>query len=334
MNLLDRITPIFAKAPLSVTVALCGACNGKCLYCKIRELTPAPMPLDKTLALLDELKSLGTMRIGFTQDEPLLYDDLGAVLKSARKNFSMVTLGSNGVLVPEKIDELAGNLDSLILPLDGMPETHDTHRGKGMYKAVTEACKAAASADIPIWFTCVLAKDNIDQVEDILRLAKALGGKIHFQPLYHDPHISGDTSDMLPGNDDLKLALAKIIAAKRHGEPILNSLPSLETMLSWPDYSKPRLDEYSAERIKLPECSGGKLFAHINSKGDLYTCTEEVGESFNVFELGAKEAFTRLRDSSKVCKYSCLGSDYLEYNLLASGRPRSLLHAARILLAR
>ena len=309
-----------AFIPLSVTMSITGQCNYRCAYCRLWTQEKERMPTQDILRLIDELKGLGMQRIGFTQDEPLLHDEIGRIIDFCRERDLFVTLGTNGSLVEKKIRELK-NLGVLILSLDGPPDVHDRHRVPGAHAHVLKAIESAQSQGIEVWTTTVLTRYNVGCVDYILDSADRLHFKAGFQLLYHAPPISGDTQALLPSAQAYRSALKRIAEGKREGRPVINSYALLQYLSEWPDYSQPFSGEGLEQKRRL-RCWAGRLFIHVESNGDLFPCSQLVGRPSNWMEKGLREAGRNA--SRSTCRYCCLGADYAEYNLLFSLHPEAI----------
>ena len=311
---------IGAGTPLSVTIAVVGRCNYRCAYCKIWQQKKEQMSTEQVLKLIDELARMGTQRIGITQDEPLLHKDIGKIIDFCKERGIFVTLGTNGSLLEEKIDELK-NIDVIILSFDGPAEVHDRHRIPGAYDNVIKAMKIASEHGIEIWTTTVLTKHNLHCVDYILDKADEFKFRAAFQLLYHSPQVAGRTESLLPPAEEYRKAIQKLIDEKKRGRPIINSYTLLRFLYDWPFYSNPFYDEGVPHKRRL-KCWSGELFFHIESNGEVYPCTQLTGKPLNWLKVGLKKAIENAKDNR--CAYCCLGADYIEYNLLFSLHPEPI----------
>ena len=314
------------STPLSVTMSIVGTCNYRCAYCEIWKKGKKPMATEKILRLIDELAKMGTQRIGLTQDEPLLHDDIGKVIDCCKEKDIFVTMGTNGSLIEERINEIK-NLDVLILSLDGPPEIHDKHRIPGAHANVIRAIKVAHEHGIAVWINTVLTKFNLGHMEYIFKKAVEFNFKASFQLLYHSLQVAGNTENMLPPPEDYRMTIKRLIAAKKQGAPIINSYSLLDHLYNWPNYKNPFFDPSGGHRKKI-KCYGGRLFLNIESNGDTFPCSQLIGNPLNCLEGNLKEAIQRA--ALNCCPYCCLGADYIEYNLLFSMNPESIWNARKI----
>ncbi len=89
------------------------------------------MPLEVFKRIVDELAPVRPV-IAIISTEPLLWKHLPAAIEYAKKKGCKTQVGTNGLLLPKKIDDLASaGLDTLSISLDGTAEIHDKIRGGG-----------------------------------------------------------------------------------------------------------------------------------------------------------------------------------------------------------
>ncbi len=292
---------------LSVT----NRCNAHCAYCNIPVRRQREMSLAEITSLIGQIRALGGRRLGLWGGEPLLRDDIGEIISYARRRGLMVTLDSNGYLLPDKI-EAVREVDHLILALDGPPQAHDQNRGTGSFPKAMAAIEAA-SGRIPLWTITVLTRHNLDAVDYILEKARDYGFLATFQVLHHNDRLGRNTGDLIPRPEDYRAAIQKIIEAKKRGAPVGSSLKYLRHILRWEDYCRP----ISVRRAGPARCWAGRLYCNIDTDGAVYPCSLLVEKipAVNSLAAGFKTAFNALRPAP--CA-ACTASCFTEYNYLYS----------------
>lgn len=311
------------ETPLSVSISITNRCNLRCSYCNIYERDTAEMKTNEILEILDDIDNMGGYRVGFWGGEPLVRDDIGELVGRALENGLFTTLISNGVLVPEKIDELKG-LDTLFLSLDGPRDLHENNRGKGTYDKAIDAIKVAQEKGIPVCTITVLTGDDEEKIDFILDRAEEMGFSCTFQLIYRDEVVSAPSAEKAP---DYGPVVEKLIEEKEKGRPVASSKSYLEHLLEWEDYAQTAI--YPSEEEKL-ECFGGKLYCNIDTDGRVYPCDWVIGriEEPNASEIGFEKAWKRMKPAEK-CG-GCLKSCYSEYNLMFSPRFEAIRNAVRL----
>jgi MoaA/NifB/PqqE/SkfB family radical SAM enzyme len=172
--------------PLLLHYYITERCNCRCRFCDIWR---SPNGRD---ALLTDVKKniaagrrLGVRFVDFTGGEPLLHPQLPQMLRAARQAGLRTTLTTNGLLYPQRADELRGLVSFLHFSLDGATApVHDHWRGRAAFDLVmTSIEKALALGERPdITFT--VSDENIDQLTELARLARSLRVILIVNPVF------------------------------------------------------------------------------------------------------------------------------------------------------
>lgn len=315
------------RTPLNVSFSVTNKCNLHCTYCGIYKRKQNELTKEQIFSLIDELSEMGTQRLGFWGGEPLIRNDIGELINYANKKGIYTTVISNGYLVPQKIDELK-NLELLFLSLDGSEKCHDLSKGKGSYKKVIKAIETAINNNIPVWTITVINKNNLNDVDFVINLAKKMGFFATFQVLYRDSEITENNSDILPTKEENKAVINKLIEEKRNGAPIGSSEAYLKHILNWNDYNKTAL--FNQESKFKMKCFGGKFFCNIDTDGNVYTCDWMIGK-VNTLNC-VRDGFRKAWDNISIPKCNgCLKSCYSEYNLMFSFNWNAIMNALKLL---
>ncbi len=130
-------------------------------------------------AILRRIYDSGACAIAFEGGEPLLRKDLREILAFSRSLPLQTSLVTNGTLLASRIDEIAQYINGAIyVSLDGLEKTHDAIRGvSGSFKRTLEGI-TAASKKVSVIINTTIMDENIDEIEDLVELAKGLGVKI------------------------------------------------------------------------------------------------------------------------------------------------------------
>jgi MoaA/NifB/PqqE/SkfB family radical SAM enzyme len=288
MNLKDKAACAFAvlkagllkhKTPLIVSWAVTYRCNGTCAYCSLPGTSSEEAGTAQALALIGELARLGTRVLVFTGGEPLLRDDIGDLLREAKRRGLTTGLNTNGSLVAPRLAELSG-VDKVTLSLDGPQPVHDAVRGASAYGNVMRAAAALAAASVKFDFCCVLTGKNGGAIEYLARLAAEHKAGIFFQPASRGRLGSGKPNELSPDRGDVLAALKAIKRLKQTNKHILNSDAALDYLLSWP-------------QGRPVTCGGALLSCRIEPNGDVGYCGRETFgyERLNAFRVGFRKAF-------------------------------------------
>ena len=271
------------KVPLVVSIVVTNRCNYSCGYCdrwdgRGRQLTTAELSL-----ILDDMGRLGTRRVIFTGGEPLIRKDLPELIERAKGLGMAVNLNSNGVLVPRHLETLE-HVSTLTISVDGDRTVHDGVRGLGAFDAAIAAVRAArALPRLRVRLTAVISRLSIGAEDALLDVARAEGVEVFFQPAESNLLGSPGPNPLSAPVERYRETIDHLVAEKRGGAPIANSVSGLQYLRGWPNAPA------------LP-CAGSFIFCRLDHDGRVMICGRmgEYEESFSALELGFAEAFRRL----------------------------------------
>lgn len=310
------------RTPLAVSLSVVDVCNSRCLYCAIPDRGGRGMALDEIRRVLDQMAESGLQRIVFTGGEPLIRDDIGAIVSHARSLGVYTSLNSNGLLVEKRLEALA-DLDLLKMSLDGPEEVHDAIRGcPGSFRKVVEAIDLARAAGKKVWINAVITRRNLDRLKWLADLAREKQVFCEFNHL--SPHyLAGDLEALRPSAEEFGRAVDFLLEERRTNPYILDS----------PAYFRFIRDSIvhpggSAVREHGYRCWSGWLFCYVDTNGDVYPCFDLRGAvaARNALSDGFRAAFEAI---PRMACAECFCSAAIELNLLAGFKPASLLNLAK-----
>ena len=303
------------KVPLAVSWTLTFRCNQRCLYCAIWKRDCYEMTTSEVLSRMAEFIKLGTKWISFTGGEPLLRDDLGEFIGFAKEKGAYVSVSSNGVLVPEKIEQLRC-VDRIKLSMDGSRSVHDYIRGQGSFDKAMQAIEICGEKRIPVILLCVLSKYNLKSIDYLLKLACRLRLKILFQPATRNLLCSETKNYSFPLPGEYKKVINYLIDKKKKDAPICNSLPGLRYLYHWPQ----------PQRIC---CSMGLLGFEVDPDGTILACNrkQEALSGVDSSNPDIKEVLRQVKPVSG-CN-QCWDSSLVEFNLIASLKFKAIINYLR-----
>jgi len=170
---------------------LTEGCNLACRHCwltpKHQTGTRAYPSLSLRLfdKILEEAEPLGLSVIKLTGGEPLLHPGIHEILERIKTRQIPLSIETNGVLcTPELAEKITACKNPLIaVSLDGADaETHDHVRGvPGSFDRAVEGIKNLVKAGAKPQIIMSIMRYNIDQLENVVRLADTLGtGSVKF----------------------------------------------------------------------------------------------------------------------------------------------------------
>lgn len=171
------------ERPYTLVAELTYRCPLRCVYCsnpvalagQQRELDTATWQ-----RVLREAEALGVVQLNLTGGEPLLRDDLEALVEEARRCQLYTNLITSGTpLERARLEGLkACGLDAFQLSLqDPRAEVAERIAGRDALAAKLEVAAWVRAAGLPLTVNVVLHRENLDQVEAIVALAERLGAE-------------------------------------------------------------------------------------------------------------------------------------------------------------
>ena len=308
------------RAPLAVTLFLTHRCDSSCLNCglplsAVPELEPAEI-----LALLDHLAAQGTTRVNLTGGEPLLRDDLGAIIRRCVEHRFWTVLETNGHALPARVHEFAG-LYRVMVGLHGPQAVHDAVTGPGAFVKAVAGIDAARGAGLRVGTVTVLGKRTVDSLPWLLDFADAH----HTEVVVQLPQTAGSLGTRAArreaaDSESIRRSLQFLLEAKLAGRAVAMTETTLRYLISWTDYAEASL--------ALPhedlQCMAGQVSCVVDADGSVHACTPRMGGGVgrdpsttrNVRNDGFDAAFAGLRDPPcQACTdTACTESSFL-YNL-------------------
>ncbi len=162
------------------------SCNLACVHCRASSLKgPYAGELDtkECLHLVDEIAAAGKPMIILTGGEPLLRPDIYDIAKYGTDKGLRMVLASNGTLVTQeaarKMKE--AGIQRVSISLDGADaKRHDAFRKvPGAYAGAMKGIAHLKKAGMDFQINTTITRDNLDQLESILKSAMALGAAAH-----------------------------------------------------------------------------------------------------------------------------------------------------------
>ncbi|MBV9605988.1 MAG: pyrroloquinoline quinone biosynthesis protein PqqE [Solirubrobacterales bacterium] len=148
---------------------------GQAKYAREHELTTADW-----IRAFVEARALGVVQLALTGGEPMLRRDLSELCAGAREAglySSLITAGT--LFTRERAAELkAAGLDHVQISIQSPnPAENDRLAGNRSFEKKIAAARAARELDFPLSINCVLHRQNLDRIEELLNLTLELGAQ-------------------------------------------------------------------------------------------------------------------------------------------------------------
>ena len=236
------------RDPIVGSLIVTDRCNLACRHCAVANLRRVDYPFATLQQDLRRLRAQGVRILLLYGGEPLLWHDgtrtLRDVIADARSLgfgwVGVVTNGTRGVDLPEA--------DLVLVSLDGTREHHDAIRGR-TYDRILAAIETATTPNLCLYMA--VNRENVDDVEDVARLATALPAVRGVSYNLHTPYPGTEALTLDPGQR--RDVCERITALIRDGYPVVNLAAAL-----------PRVADRSAPR-PCPQCV-------VVEDGEQWTC--------------------------------------------------------------
>ena len=285
------------KRPFVLSHAINSRCNMSCSFCEYWKEQGEEMSLEDIYRLLDEARSFGIQYYNAWTVEPLLRDDLPLILEYAKKLGMTTSLITNGKLLEKKVGDLK-HLDYLSVSVDGT-KSYKQIRGIELDRILPGIKKAREELGKPLLMNCVISGKNLDDIEELVHLAKELECKVSFEPLHEFTGIEKKVWDGIGVQDMEKYhnTLDKLIRMKREGYPIINSITYL-TMVKNLDM------DY--------KCRASDIILNVTADGSIEHCRVKR-EKLGNFRDGIKSVWDSSKEQRKDITDKCNGCLFFGY---------------------
>jgi len=223
------------RIPYSTYFAVTDKCPFKCPHCSYGLRQKGAMDTRAALDTIRQIKSLGTITIGFTGGEPLLRDDIVELVNSAGDDTASILFTTGYRLDKELAAKLQNaNLGCLMIGIESdNAEVHDNIRGvKGSFQQAVKAIELSIEAGLYTAISTVATKDKIRN-GSIRRLAELAdkSGVHEFRILEPIPtgSIFGHTDEILTEDEAKGLADFHKQWNCRNRGPAISSFSHLES---------------------------------------------------------------------------------------------------------
>jgi MoaA/NifB/PqqE/SkfB family radical SAM enzyme len=242
---------------IHLELELTRKCNFRCSYCNLQHENSRELDEQDIIRLLDKYQR-DIAFVFLTGGEPLLYSHFDDLVDNIRRRGGIyLYVTTNGSLFSRNIGVLK-KVNLVSFSLDGPRETHEAHRPAGSFEKIMEAMRLAELNGIKVGVTCVLTKENVARIDEVLSFFEALNLFVTFAPMNHSTNLTDDDYARLrPAGGNLSLALERIIDLKKRTRIVLNSFASLRRL---------------KDPGRFKDCYWGRISAYVNADGFFQPC--------------------------------------------------------------
>jgi pyrroloquinoline quinone biosynthesis protein E len=225
------------ERPYTLVAELTYRCPLRCPYCSNPTdfvEHPDRLAADDWSRVVTEAEELGVLQVNLTGGEPLLRDDLEAIVASAARADLYVNLITSGVpLVRARLGELArAGLDAVQVSIqDSHAEGSDKVAGRASFAEKLDVARWVKELALPLTLNFVLHRENIDRVAELVTLAETLGAdRLELANTQYLGFALSNRNALLPSKEQLDRARRIALAAKER------LAGKMEVLFVLPDY--------------------------------------------------------------------------------------------------
>ena len=283
---------LFGERELGVRRAffeITNQCNMLCKHCMNNsgENSKRELKKEEIKQLLDELKLYQIQHLYISGGEPLLYYAIDEVLEYAYQLGIKIVLATNGIEIKKHLPTIKKYVDAVSVSLDGIGETHDRFRGViGAYDKLVNALDILQSESIVTKMSTIIWKGNMNQISEIVSLAKKKGVvKLNLNMIVPEGRAK-DNSDIIIPPDKYPNLYSKV-------EELIE--------LNNNDAFTVDMKRRSIIDANSKPCPGGKTMFHINAIGKVAPCSwlSKIDGSNDFSEMWEKGNLGKCLDKCK-----------------------------------
>jgi len=280
-----------------IIFAVTNACNLKCSFCSNIRMSdsrhhdvrlPTEMGLKQIehVARILALSKTPTGSITVSGGEPIMRGDLPeilCILKSMTK--ANIGLNTNGTLWTKEICKLiVRHVDAVTVSIDGSkPEVHDKIRGVGTFRKAIDCIKHLQDAGLgKIGIRAVICKQNIDDIPNLMSLAKELNCAFHANGLMKSGNAA-ENSEIVCTEPHENKNMRRMLLERRLQEGCL----AAEHIMWIFNYARSR-------------CQAIHRNLYIDADGSLYPCNKLATDEYGLGNLAMASDLESLIESSPI----------------------------------
>jgi hopanoid biosynthesis associated radical SAM protein HpnH len=262
------------RFPLVLMLEPLHACNLTCTGCgRIREYSESikeKLSVEECLASVDEA---GAPIVSICGGEPMIYPELGALVKGILRRRKHIYLCTNGMFIRKRLHEFQPTSRFFFnVHIDGLEETHDLAvERKGVFQAAIDGIKAAKAAGFLVCTNTTIYKEtNLDEIDRLFAYLTRLGvDGFLISPAYGYAAVQATNPD---GAAEIFMTREDIKAKFRQAENLLRKY----RMMSSPVYL-----EFLAGKREMDCTAWGNPTRNVKGwKGPCYLITDQHHDSF------------------------------------------------------
>ena len=260
------------EIPLGVHLDVTWRCNERCVHCYLDHDDHGELTFDEIHGLLRQMADAGVFYLTLSGGEPLLRNDLFAIIRRARELTFSVKLKTNAILIKEKEAALIRDLGVEKVQISiysHRPEVHDAiTKVPGSLERSLAAIRFLVSQGLKVTMAHVIMRQNRFDYPGVQALAAELGADCTIDPTI-TPHMNGDRGlvKLNMSRENLRNVM--------HDPAVLGGDPA--------KFCAPPVPVTDNDLDALP-CSAGHSACYVSPYGDVFPCVQFPLPSGNIRE--------------------------------------------------
>lgn len=296
------LSPCFFGVPNSdnvyqISYEITNRCNLHCVHCMNKsddtQCTIEGLPWEQMSTLLEEMAENNVKELYITGGEPTMYPHFDKLVKKSKSLGISTLIATNAYNIESHLETIQKYVDIVFVSIDGTSNLHNYFRGKtDAYEKSMRNIRRMIALEIPVRISTVVSKNNINNLEDIIKDLYGLGVfRTHFTVLVNVGRASG--GELLIDAEEYR-KITKVI----------------ETLQQ--KYAKEGFVITSRRDGKLcnntEPCYGGKRMAHMTASAILSPCSyvskSLLGDKYSIqWEPGKlKRCLEHIKKFQSLCK--------------------------------
>ena len=277
------------RYPLAGEFELTDRCNLSCAHCYINQPAACNQARQDELStaqvkeVLDQIAEAGCLHLLLTGGEPLLRPDFSEIYLHARRKGILVMLFTNATMLTPTIIEVLKEAPPHLVEVSIYGATQETYeavsRVPGSFKRFLHGLRLLQESGLPVATKSVLLTINKHELPMMRKLAEDFGFRYRYD---------GSIFPRLNGSDDpfqYRLSIEEMLELDR-SDP--------ERMQAWVDnYENTKHLQMRSEKF-VYSCGAGYRSFHISSSGELSPCMMTRRPSYDILEMGFRNAWQKL----------------------------------------
>ncbi len=215
------------KRPLQTVLFISDRCNLKCKHCSVYQQTnPHNMTFDQVREHLVYSYQLGSRYVDFEGGEVMLWRDGTRTINNLIDEAKRIGFFSCTITTNAQLPFLNNRADSIWVSLDGIGSYHEAVRGKDTFARLEKNIASCGHKHLSM--NMVVNTLNYQSVDETIEYAKNNPAIEMISINFHTPFP--DTEYLMIDKQLRNEIIDKVIAYKRRGYPIMNSISGLKKM--------------------------------------------------------------------------------------------------------